>query len=118
MTARSRKSDRFLEGETIDPERAAPARVLVPAAFLVLGPTLLVVSGLWRQWSLGAWVIAISIFLLYAFGVLIFHMTANKWLLGQRRANGRCERCGYSLADTPGTSCPECNHDNLWRKKS
>ncbi len=33
-----------------------------------------------------------------------------------RRAQDRCERCGYSLVDTAGDACPECNHDNTWRK--
>ncbi len=32
----------------------------------------------------------------------------------RRRTDGRCQRCGYPLADAPGP-CPECADPNAWR---
>ncbi len=35
----------------------------------------------------------------------------------RNRASGTlCEKCSYPIDDIVGVHCPECGHDNTWRK--
>lgn len=88
------------------------------ALWIILG---LMALGLFVKYAIGWRITPTQTLVIAAIPIILLPPTILLELRARRRRRRdieemRCEKCRYPLRDVPTEICPECGHDNSWRK--